>query len=162
MLQQSFTGILQFLDPSSLNSWLLDNIIWTASLFFVMAVGIYFFLPLVGYQLSRLRRLRQRWVYSNKMGRMMSKRAKDCKIAKRTYDMLLDAIRAGEITHKDKRRYLRTLELAFELPPGTLRPKPAVVEIKRRIKGRLSAASANVTELPLARRLAMALSTKGE
>ena len=160
-MREAFGGVLQFLDPSSFNTWAAENIIWLSALIAISAIGVYFFKPKLMFWLRLIRQRRLYWAYQALVGRKMSKRAKDMQVAEAAYDMLLDLVKKQVITGKDKRKYLRILEIAFELEPGLLRPKHSVPELKRRIRSRLSAVSANVTDIKPARRLAALMNSKG-
>jgi hypothetical protein len=122
--------------------------------------GVYFFAPKLKLWYQMIRRRRMYWRYQVMLGRKMTTRKKNTHIGERLYEMLLAEVKKGEITHKDKRRYLRLFELMLELEPGTITPKPSVKETKRKILGRLSAKAANVVSISPKRRLA-ALITRG-
>jgi hypothetical protein len=130
-------GVNMDIDLSGIDQFVIDNTAWLLMLTVLGVVILTFFAPLIAYKTHKLRKLRQFWKYQAMVGWHMSKRQRDIYIAKRAYDMLLDAIAAKEITHKDKRQYLRRLEIALDLEPGVLRPKPTGMEIKSRIRRRL-------------------------
>jgi len=159
-MREAFGGVLQFLDPSSFNTWAAENIIWLTALITISVIGVYFFKPKLMYWLQLIRRRRLYWQYQALVGRAMSKRARDQELAGDLYDFLLDRVQKGKMTHKEKRRRLRLYEIVFELEPGTLRPKPGFQELKRRIRSRLPANLANASSIKPVRKLASIMNSK--
>lgn len=149
------TGIANLFNNNSLEG---IPLIAAGLLFFM---GVYFFAPKLRHWALLLRRRRNYWAYQAMVGLRMSKRAKDIQVSEKIYDILLDLVKQGVLTHKDKRKYLRVLELAFDLEPGLIRPKPNGLELKRKIRSRLSAKSANIISLSPRRRLAALIASKG-
>jgi len=103
----------------------------------------YFFYPRMLYTYQRLVLIRRKWVWWLLRGKHMSKRARNFELAEAIDDLLREWVNKGKMTHREKRKKLRMLELAFELEPGDLTPRPNVHERKRRALGRLSADKAN-------------------
>ena len=135
--------IVQFLNMSQFDTWITANPVLFACIVLLMFMAGYFFYPRILYTYQRLVLIRRRWVWWLLRGKNMSKRARDGDRANRLYDWMLDEIKAGRMTHKEKRRFLRNIEMAFELEIGTMTPRPSVQERKRRALGRLSADGAN-------------------
>lgn len=158
-MQDVFTGILQFFSP---NNWSLEGIPLIAAAL-LLFFSVRFFAPKLRYWFLLLSKKRRYWAYQAMVGMRMSKRAKDILVGKAVYEALLQLIDKRVLTHREKRRYLKIIETAFDIEPGVIRPieTPHVKEVKRRIFGRLSAKSANVVALSPRRRLAAIVSSKG-
>jgi hypothetical protein len=160
-MPQIFDSIVQFLDPPSLSKWAEENTVWLLALIAIAVMGFYFFKPKLLYWFHLIRQRRLYWKYQALVGRSMSKRARDKDLAEDLHSFMLDRVKRGKMTHKEKRQRLRLLEIIFELEPGTIGARPGVQELKRRIRGRLSAESANIVVLKPIRRLAAIMNSKG-
>jgi hypothetical protein len=97
-------------------------------------------------QFNKLRLLRLRWAYEAMIGRKMSVRVKHTNIGERLSAELVKMMDEGVITRKDKRELIRKIEILLQLDTGTLGTKPGQKEVKRRVRGRLSAKSAAIAE----------------
>ncbi len=138
-----YETIVRLFDTSQFNTWVFNNpVLFLCILTLGLSTG-YFLFPRLMLIYLYLRHKRRLWSWQILRGKQMSKRARDQKLGERLYDFCLDEINSGRMTHKEKRRYLRNIEMAFELEPGTLIPKPSIHERKRRTLGRLSTEGAS-------------------
>jgi hypothetical protein len=117
--------------------WMQENWVSVLLVFLVSLTALNILRPLIRWKLSQLRRIRLRWDYQRLMGRQMSTRAKRRDIGERLATEIVHLLDKGIITRKEKREYLRKLEIVLELDQGDLAPKPHKKETKKRILGRL-------------------------
>ena len=135
--------IVQFLNMSQFDTWITENPVLFVCIVALIGMSGYFFFPRVLFTYRRLKLMRQRWVWELLRGQRMSKRARNFELAEAIDDLLREWVVKGKLTHREKRRYSRGLEMALELEHGDLTPRPNVHERKRRTLGRLSADTAN-------------------
>jgi len=162
-----FEAMVAYIDTSQFVKWMQLNPLLFLGILGFCLVTSYFFFPLVVSIFLYLRNKRLRWKWWILRGKQMSKRARNFELAEALDTLLAEWVTKGKLTRKEKRRYLRNLEMTFELEPGDLTPRPNVHERKRRTLGRLSADTANkftekvsAASQPLTKRLSSLISGK--
>ncbi|SRR5260221_4884798 len=138
-----YETIVRLFDTSQFNAWIIDNALLSLCIAALIFITSYFFFPFLMAILLHLRHKRRVWQWWLLRGKKMSKRARNFELAEALDTLLADWVNKGKLTRREKRRYLINLEMAFELEPGDLTPRPNAHERKRRILSRLPADKAN-------------------
>jgi hypothetical protein len=118
-------------------NWIQVNWVSALIVFLICLLSLNVLRPFIRLKIAQLRGMRLRWDYQRLMGRQMSARAKRRSIGEHLAAEIVQMMDKGIITRKEKREYLRRLEIVLELDQGDLAPKPHKKETKRRILGRL-------------------------